>query len=266
MTKYSYEKLCDPGRITQEILASAIVTALDHIETVSSPEGTDIWFKAELSSGDEDILDALVAAHVNEPLPDDVPLVQIDQPKDSDGSPLSRSKITQSGWTMQLHGLEFETAKLGSFYSKNHDASPAGVDFGFGSMKFFKDNGAGGLAECADQAEADTSCIATQVDWEPTHDYEILGGALKQLQPPAQDIRCWVIGVPDIPAGSGGNKPFVVSMNLRYLDGSGITVDGKTPKYLSFNAAYHTNRIRLFFRHPAGVKHPMMMVFQIFKA
>jgi hypothetical protein len=68
-TKYSYEKECDSNRLAQEISASAIITALDRIERVTT---TDIWFKDALSGGDETILSALVTAHVNTPLPDDV--------------------------------------------------------------------------------------------------------------------------------------------------------------------------------------------------
>ena len=66
-TKYSYAKECDSNRLTQEISDSAIITALDRIERVTT---TDIWFKAALSGGDETILSSLVTAHVNTPLPD----------------------------------------------------------------------------------------------------------------------------------------------------------------------------------------------------
>lgn len=67
-TKYSYAKECNSNRLIQEISDSAIVTALDRIERVTT---TDIWFKDALSGGDETILSALVTAHVNTPLPDD---------------------------------------------------------------------------------------------------------------------------------------------------------------------------------------------------
>lgn len=66
-TKYSYAKECDSNRLAQEIGESAIITALDRIERVTD---TDIWFKDALSGGDETILDGLVTAHVNTPLPD----------------------------------------------------------------------------------------------------------------------------------------------------------------------------------------------------
>lgn len=74
MTKYAYtissafpNGKVDTDRLAQEIRASVIVTALDHIAT--SGDTCDIWFKATLSGGDESILSALVAAHSGEPLP-----------------------------------------------------------------------------------------------------------------------------------------------------------------------------------------------------
>jgi hypothetical protein len=54
-------------RLTAEISGSAIVTALDHIDT--SGDDCDIVFKAGLSVGDKTVLNGLVAAHSGEPLP-----------------------------------------------------------------------------------------------------------------------------------------------------------------------------------------------------
>ena len=54
--------------LASELRASAIVTALDNIETAG--DVCDLWFKDELSSGDEIILDAVVAAHQGEVRPD----------------------------------------------------------------------------------------------------------------------------------------------------------------------------------------------------
>jgi hypothetical protein len=55
-------------RLTIEIAESVIVTALGGIST--SGDVCDIAFKADLSSGDEVVLEALVAAHSGDPLPD----------------------------------------------------------------------------------------------------------------------------------------------------------------------------------------------------
>jgi hypothetical protein len=77
-TKYTYSVAADfPGgavwipTLVEEIQASAIVTAFDHIDLAG--DVIDIWFKDPLSAGDETILDGdvvapaggLIAAHVN---------------------------------------------------------------------------------------------------------------------------------------------------------------------------------------------------------
>lgn len=69
ITLYEYTKEAAIDRLVQEISSSAIITALDHINL----EGIDdlkIYFKDELSSGDETILDGLVEDHEAIPLED----------------------------------------------------------------------------------------------------------------------------------------------------------------------------------------------------
>lgn len=74
MTKYTYSIQSDfpnhcvaTDRLVAEIRASAIVVALDCINT--DGDACDIWFKADLSGTDEAVLDGLVASHQGEPLP-----------------------------------------------------------------------------------------------------------------------------------------------------------------------------------------------------
>lgn len=49
------------GKLTKEIQASAIVTALDYISTAE--DACSVWFKDTLSGGDQTLLNTLVAAH-----------------------------------------------------------------------------------------------------------------------------------------------------------------------------------------------------------
>ncbi len=185
--------------------------------------------------------------------------------RDSDGSSLQRTKITTTGWHYQVHGVEFETSKLNSIESKKVD----GTDYGYSAMKFYKlVDGVETLitGEELTQEFLDANCVKTIMDWEPTHDVEILGGLLRMLSVPAQNLRLWTIGVPDVPEVMGGSKVFAANVNLKFIGLEGVDVDGKTPKYLTYNAVYHTTKIRLMFRHPAGFKHPIMMCFKLFKA
>lgn len=61
-TKYSFGSAMDIPSLVQQIVASAIVTVLDHIDVTGSE--TDVWFKDVLSSDDETALSAVVAAYV----------------------------------------------------------------------------------------------------------------------------------------------------------------------------------------------------------
>jgi len=92
---FPYDK-ADGSRLSLEIQSSAIVTALNHINV--GKNNCDVWFKAELSSGDETILDGLVAAHSGEVLPEEA------APTMSDGRPLVRADTrpleTQTYFTM----------------------------------------------------------------------------------------------------------------------------------------------------------------------
>lgn len=181
------------------------------------------------------------------------------EPRDGDGSVLQRAKITTTGWHYQLHGLEFTTSSLESVYSKKYE----GTDYGFTTMKCY---GADGVL-ITDPAIALTSTVKTIVDWEPTHDLEIVGGMVKQVAVPTVDIRLWVVGVPDIPVAYGGSKPFATNINMKYMGiEEGVRVDGRAPKYLPYSAVNHTTKLRLQFVHPAGHQHMILMVFELFKA
>lgn len=191
------------------------------------------------------------AAHVAFLLDNDLP------PRDSDGSPIQRVKVTNTGWSYQLHGMEFVTSDLSSVFSKNHN----GDSYGFAALRLYN---AGG-EEITEPASEGTA-TKTVVDWEPTFDYEVIGGMLKFLTIPASDAHLWVVGVPDIPEGYGGSKLFVSSVNIRFLGTEeGIRVDGRSSKLLQYSSENHTNKIRLIITHEAGVSIPVHLIMEIFK-
>jgi hypothetical protein len=92
MILYTFSKLCAPDRLTLEIQTSAIVTALDHIETASSPATTRVYFKDTLSTSDEAALGTLVDAHVNTPLPSGAQPVVLSSPVAVSSTPAFASK------------------------------------------------------------------------------------------------------------------------------------------------------------------------------
>jgi len=87
-----------PDRLTQQIQQSAIVTALDSINT--SGDLCAVIFKAALSTGDVTILDGIVATHSGEPLPNDVPA-----PVQSYSGVATPSPITTDGRPVALNNL-----------------------------------------------------------------------------------------------------------------------------------------------------------------
>jgi hypothetical protein len=84
-TKYTYSiqndfpnHKVDSNRLTQEVQSSAIVIALDHVDTAD--DDCDIWFKDSLSDGDKSILNGIVAVHSGEPFPEPVRNVSVTNP------------------------------------------------------------------------------------------------------------------------------------------------------------------------------------------
>jgi hypothetical protein len=99
-TKYTYSISTDfpngkvaTDRLTDEIQGSAIVTALESI--VTGGDDCDVWFKEALSTGDETILDGIVAAHSGEPLEPELPIMRV-KSVDAEGlDPDKASSLTE---------------------------------------------------------------------------------------------------------------------------------------------------------------------------
>jgi hypothetical protein len=82
--KYTYTKEMILGRLELEIRASTIIVHdLDYMTSLGTT--VDIYFKAELTSEEVTALDAIVAAHVPTPLPEEVQTVDIDGAKSNQG-------------------------------------------------------------------------------------------------------------------------------------------------------------------------------------
>ena len=174
-----------------------------------------------------------------------------DVPVDGDGSPLSRVKLAPAGWTFQDHSFEFTTAKLNSVYNKKAD----GTDWNFCVLKFYElVNNVETLItgdNASDQSYITANCIKTIIDWEPTHDYDIIQGRINLAQDVNADIRVWGIAVPDVPALYGGSKELITGgMNMKYH--KAYTFDGRVVKHMVYSPVYHSNKIRIIIRHDVG--------------
>ena len=185
-------------------------------------------------------------------------------PRDSDGSPLQRGKTTKTGWHYQPHWVEITTSKIGGIYNKDDN----GVDLGFATIKLYDDIDSASATEITVQATADTDCVKTVVDWMPTHDYEVIAAKIFQDGKPSNDHRVYVVAVPDLTPAQGGSIPFSTGgINLKHLGtGAAADTDGRSSKYMTYDATYKTNKFRIIINHPAGEQHTFAMLFELFMA
>jgi len=171
MSTYTYSIQSDfpnhavsSDRLTSEISDSAIVTALDHIDT--SGDSCHVVFKAELSSGDEQTLDGLVAAHSGEALPSSGMLVSLAGPKQVDGSPYFSPCMFPSGVYLYITGAGDGTERGNgqAFQLSSETEENKVVEFGF--LDWVLVAGGGVLvkgAQLGDHATMEVYCPATPV-------------------------------------------------------------------------------------------------------
>lgn len=181
---------------------------------------------------------------------------------DTDGAQIVRQKAAKKGWTFWAVPVEITTSTLGgSMYCKD----VAGIDIPGLSCKIY--NGSDQEITTAGLANINLlTCVKTIIDFEPTFDYEIIGGALRINSNPAQDVRLWIIGAPDIPAQYGGSKEFASGVNLKFVSSDGeFSVDGRVTKFIKYSASTHSGKLRILLKHPAGSQVNMQFVIQLYR-
>jgi hypothetical protein len=217
-----------------------------------------------VNNGQDDIID--VAEAINH-------LKQIQAlPNDPDTGGLRYTpKFAPDGWHQQYFETEFETSKPNSIHEKDWN----NIDIGFSSLKFYDANDneiiQGQLSAQDYQALLDTDCVRTDLSWMPDHDYAIKSGFVAQKEVPSQNIYIWALGV-DLPAQYGGPQAVFAEggLNMAFVDArtrSGL--DGVSPTIMYYEhsqlgAGQGTNRIRFVVRHPAGFKHRIQAVLEVF--
>ena len=221
--------------------------------TLLTDIGSGVAVVAKDDSGSNDIVD--VALGINY-------LKDIDNaPVDTDGAPLTRTKLTKTGWHYQCNAVEWTSAKLSSIHNKNRSEA----DLGYTTIKYYDNTNTELTA--GTQTELDNNCVKTVITWEPSQDVEIIGGTLYQSASPSGNIRLWVTAIPDLTVAQGGSVPFCTGgINLKLMGAGAVyTVDGKTPKMMPYNNIYHTSKFEIATIHPVGEQHTIMMVFQLFR-
>ena len=257
VTKYSYVKTVNQKQLRDEISASAITIAVDHLDQVGI--ALDIYMKDIISAGDIVILDGLVTDHV-------IDTSQVDDQVDDDGATVIRLKAAKKGATYHLHYLCFETSGQNSLKETDY----TGASLNFSTISFFKytldmdGNPTNTLESCMeDMAEV------TQVDFVPTHDYEIIGGEVRVYEKPIQDTFLYVIGAPDLPVPFG-SKIMVQNCNLKfYGKGEPVKADGKVSKGMRYTNEGipdgYGNKLRFYVRHHRGTNLELQARIEMFK-
>lgn len=182
--------------------------------------------------------------------------------RDTDGANIVRNKAAKKGWSFWAVPVEITTSTLdGSMFCQMSD----GTNIPWVSCKIYDANNneittAGVLNANLNQ------CVKTVIDFEPTFDFEIIGGDLRINSNPSQDIRLWIVGAPDIPANLGGSKEFTSGINLKFLaPDSSFEIDGRVTKFLSYNASTHQGKMRILLKHPAGTQVNLQVVVQLYR-
>lgn len=286
LTEYTYTIAADfpggvlnnPGRLVDEIRASAIVTALDHIDTA---EGVcSIWFKDALSAGDKTLLDGdtsdpaggLIAAHNDAPGPNSPLQVEVsNQPRiREDGVIYSVPKPSSFGYVMCDRDFKIKTCMVTTATSvedlKMNTSTNKEESWQELSLVNVYKLSAGNMVACADQADADANGVLSVWDYHAKMpdgttpiDYELRDGLL-YVDPtlPANeafDHRTYAVVAPGIPGASGGS----VALFDAYMGANpDNVVAALSPQATILDptgpAGTAASTLRLYVVHPAGSK------------
>lgn len=181
---------------------------------------------------------------------------------DTDGAQIVRTKAAKKGWSFWAIPIEITTSTLlGSLYCKDsNDQNISGI-----TCKIYDTNNDEITVAGLLNANLST-CVKTVIDFEPTFDYEIIGGALRINSNPSQDVRLWIVGAPDIPAEYGGSKEFASGINLKFMaPDSSFEIDGRVTKFLTYNPATHQGKMRIILKHPLGLQINMQIVIHLYR-
>lgn len=181
---------------------------------------------------------------------------------DTDGAAIVRIKAAKRGWSFWAVPVEITTSTLlGTMYAKFHDDT----DISWINCKIYDEDDDEITTAGVLNANLLT-CVKTVVDFEPTFDYEIIGGALRLNSNPSSDIRMWVVGAPDIPAQYGGTKEFASGVNLKFLSADeDLEIDGRVTKFLTYNSQDHRGKMRIIFKHPAGTQINLQLIIHLYR-
>lgn len=181
--------------------------------------------------------------------------------RDTDGAQIVRVKAAKKGWTFLALPVEITTSSLNTLYCKYSN----GTDVSGITCKIYDGNDAEITTPGALNINLN-NCVKTVLDIELPFDYELVAGVLRVSTVPTQDIRLWIVGAPDIPSNLGGSKEFASGINLKFLGSEKqFEIDGRVAKYIYYNPATHTGKVRLLFKHTAGLQVSMQAIIHMYR-
>lgn len=172
--------------------------------------------------------------------------------RDTNGATYSRIKIVPTGWSYCAIGVNLSTSNIGSLEIFKNGVDDTAINK---TYKIYNSLG----TEITDNADK-ASAVKTVITIEPTFNIYVISGRISQT---TNKILLDVVAVPDIPAVAGGSKQFSQNLNLKKFNN--LTTDGKAPKYLSYNATYHTSKFKFTFYHDAGTEEDISVILEVYK-
>lgn len=181
---------------------------------------------------------------------------------DTDFAQIVRVKAAKRGWSFWAVPIEVTTSTIdGSLFIQDVAGSP----IPWINCKIYDGNNAEITTPGLLNANLN-QCVKTVIDFEPTFDFEIIGGSLRINSNPSQDVRLWIVGAPDIPVNLGGSKEFASGINLKFLGAdSPLEIDGRVTKFLQYNPSTHQGKMRIVLKHPAGTQVNMQLTIQLYR-
>lgn len=191
------------------------------------------------------------------------------QETDYDGAPLTRPKVTVSGWHYSPRAINWTTGQMNSM----HNTKCSGEGWGDAGLKFFDSNGdelvQGQSESDADyQLRLDSNCTRTVMWFLPLDaPYDIVGSMFSMKNAPTEDTYAFLTVAPDIPENLGGMVPFFSGgLNLAHLaDRQVIYLNGRGAKTVYPDPVYHSNEMWLIIHHPAGQKTNCQIIYEFYK-
>jgi len=234
MSLYEYIKeVYNADRLIQEIRLSSITIAFDYL--TGNGSALDLYFKTDLSDPEKTTLDAIVANHSGEPMPDDY---------------VANVRVTNTSLTARL---SYPIESLTSWLKVRPRKVAGDIYINF---VYFTTTSTGGFDAGGDthfSISVNQAHTQTFVDFCPDYTYEAGGGSVTILSSTSTgECKAKFVGAPDYPVQYGGSIEFIRNkkLSLAFPVYAILDIDPKIFKYSAGTPG--TNKLRLQIDHAAN--------------